>query len=79
MAQRTRSSTPVFPVALEDLARLKVALKDGFGISANQEEIASALIHGATVPQLVGMLMALNKDIEQTAHKPEAHDSGNRS
>lgn len=54
--------------ASEDLNRLKVALKAEFGIKANNEDIASALIRGTSVPQAAGMLLAYNRgELEEDA------------
>jgi hypothetical protein len=45
----------------EDLMRLKAAVKAEFGLTARNEDIASALISGATVPQTAGMLLAYQR------------------
>lgn len=47
--------------ANEDLKRLRGALQADFGLTARNEDIASALIRGTTVPQAAGMLMAYQK------------------
>lgn len=47
--------------ANEDLGRLKAALQAEFGLTARNQDIASALISGATVPQAAGMLMAYQR------------------
>jgi hypothetical protein len=54
----------ISPLAQDELKKLKTALKSGFGIKANNEDIASALIHGTSVPQLAGMLLAYNREQE---------------
>lgn len=55
-------------VAHGDLKRIKASLQADFGINASGEEVASALIHGTSVPQLVGMLSAYNKEMaDETA------------
>jgi hypothetical protein len=56
--------------ALADLNRLKASLKGEFGIKANNEDIASALISGTSAPQLAGMLLAYNR--EQSEEDAEA-------
>lgn len=58
MAQPT---TRISSVAQAKLGELQAVLRAEFGLQASYEEIASALIYGATVPQLAGMLMAYNK------------------
>lgn len=45
----------------QDLVRLKAALQAEFGLTARNEDIASALISGATVPQTAGMLIAYQR------------------
>jgi hypothetical protein len=45
----------------EDLVKLKAALHAEFGLTARNEDIASALISGATVPQTAGMLIAYQR------------------
>lgn len=47
--------------ANEDLKRLKAALRAEFGLTARNQDIASALIKGTTVPQAAGMLIAFHK------------------
>jgi hypothetical protein len=44
-----------------DLKRLKAALKAEFGLTARNEDIASALISGTSAPQTAGMLMAYQR------------------
>lgn len=62
----------ISPLAHRELKRLKASLKADFGVNASGEEIASALIHGTSVPQLVGMLSAYNrKTVEETLPKPD--------
>lgn len=56
--------------ALADLNRLKASLKAEFGIKANNEDIASALISGTSAPQSAGMLLAYNR--EQSEEDAEA-------
>jgi hypothetical protein len=46
----------------EDLKRLKAALQADFGLTARNEDIASALITGTTVPQAAGMLIAYQRN-----------------
>ena len=55
------SNVRISSIANCDLKRVKATLQADFGIKASGEEIASALIHGTSVPQLVGMLSAYNK------------------
>lgn len=43
--------------ANQDLKRLKSALQADFGLTARNQDIASALIRGTTVAQAAGMLM----------------------
>jgi hypothetical protein len=47
--------------AYEDLNRLRAALKAEFGLAARNQDIASALIQGTSIPQAAGMLIAFNK------------------
>jgi hypothetical protein len=51
----------ISPLAQADLKQLKLALRADFGMKANNEDIASALIHGTSVSQLFGMLLAYNR------------------
>jgi hypothetical protein len=46
----------------DDLNRLKAALQTEFGLTARNQDIASALISGASVPQAAGMLMAYQRE-----------------
>lgn len=48
---------------------LKAVLKADFGLSATQEEIVAALIHGTTPAQLAGMLVAFNRHAAEAAAK----------
>ena len=52
------SSTGINRLALDRLKTLPAELKREFGLSATQEEIASAVIYETTVPQIAGMLLA---------------------
>ena len=45
----------------EDLNRLRMALKAEFGLTARNQDIASALISGTSVPQAAGMLIAYQR------------------
>lgn len=60
MAQHT---VRLSSVAQADLHRLKSLLQADFGVKATSEDIASALLHGVTGPQLVGMLLAYNQAV----------------
>lgn len=55
------STTGISSVALQRLKTLPRLLKEQYGVSATQEEITSALVHGTTVAQLAGMLVEYNR------------------
>jgi hypothetical protein len=55
------STTRLHPVAQARLKELQLALKRDFGVKASGDDITSALVSEASVPQLVGMLIAFNK------------------
>lgn len=57
MSQNAR----LHPAIRKRLGELKTALENEEGVSATQEDIIAALIHGTTVPQLVGMLPAFKR------------------
>jgi hypothetical protein len=59
------SNVRISSLANGDLKGIKSTLQADFGIKASGEEIASALIHGTSVPQLVGMLSAYNKMVAE--------------
>jgi hypothetical protein len=61
-----QSNTRISALAQTDLNRLKAALKAEFGIKANNGDIASALIHGTSVPQSIGMLLAYNRELSES-------------
>jgi hypothetical protein len=48
--------------AYADLKRLNAALQADYGLTARNQDVASALIRGTTAAQAVGMLMAFQKD-----------------
>ncbi len=45
----------------EDLNQLRASLQAEFGLTARNQDIASALLSGATIPQAAGMLMAYQR------------------
>jgi hypothetical protein len=49
------------PAIRTRLSELKTALENEEGVSATQEDIIAALIHGTTLPQLMGMLPAFKR------------------
>jgi hypothetical protein len=61
----SHSTTRISALAQIRLGELKAALQAEFGLQANHGEIASALIHGTTVPQVAGMLIAYNMHTAQ--------------
>jgi hypothetical protein len=65
-------NTRISELAQEKLRELKTALKAEFGLQASNEDIASALIHGATVGQSAGMLLAYNM---HTARQEDPNNS----
>jgi hypothetical protein len=66
------SHTRISPLAQERLPELKAALQADFGLQASNGDIASALIHGATVAQAAGMLLGYNM---YTAREENRDDS----
>jgi hypothetical protein len=54
------SSTRLHPAAQARLKELQTALKSEFGVKASGDDITSALVFGASTPQLAGMLIAFN-------------------
>ena len=68
------ATTRISALAQDRLQELKTALKADFGMQASYEDIASALIHGATVAQSAGMLLAYNMytaELEEKAERGE--------
>lgn len=65
-------NTRISALAQEKLRELKSALKADFGLQASNEDIVSALIHGATAAQSAGMLLAYNM---HTAREENRDDS----
>lgn len=56
--------------AYADLGRLKAALQAEYGLTARNQDVASALIRGTSSAQAVGMLMAFQRE---QAGAPEEH------
>jgi hypothetical protein len=53
------------------MRRLQSALEAEEGIKASREDIASALIYGATVPQAAGMLTAFIRHAAESAERDQ--------
>jgi hypothetical protein len=58
-----QSSVRVDPQAVDRLRTIKADLQRDFGLSARNEDIASAVLIYVTVPQVAGMLVAFTKSL----------------
>jgi hypothetical protein len=67
-----QANTRISGSAQERLGELKAALRAEFGLQASYGDIASALIHGTTVPQSAGMLIAYTKDTAEDEDQADA-------
>jgi len=62
-----QSSVRIDPRAVERLRTIKADLQRDFGLSARNEDIASAVLIYVTVPQVAGMLIAFTKSVAADA------------
>lgn len=63
----------IHPLVVDALRRLQTALETEEGLKASREDIIGALVHGATVPQAAGMLVAFTR--HAAAGKPASDNS----